>query len=98
MIIENPDSLHQEKLDQVFIEVCEPGSIEIVSVFAEWAEAPIAALKDNVVHLSLKETTKKVVVRLSGVRRGRTGRRFPEFTVEQAYQNSQFWSQAYEVR
>ena len=85
-------------IDPCFIAVCEPGSIVVKSATPNVSLIVGAFVNnDSVVirtHGHINEHTSAVIT-LSGIRRGRAGRRFPIFTDKQAMRNERFWSQAY---
>lgn len=98
MVIPMRSTEMEVAIDKRFLEVCEPGSIIVKSAVPNVPLIIGAFIFNNSVvvraHGHLSNTT-RVVVALSGVRRGRAGRRFPEFTEDQARQNEEFWTQAY---
>jgi hypothetical protein len=86
-------------IDPRFVAVCEPGSIEVVSLVASRPVTLGAEVVDRTVKIMAACAAEGVSVtaRLSGIRRGHTTR-FPEFSQEQMIRNNEFWSQAHDVR
>ncbi len=82
-------------LDDSFVAVCEPESLWVVGF-----STPVPALLGlrvlgNVLRIEAAGVVPPyVVVKISGVRLGRRGVRFPEHTKEQMERNNAFWRQA----
>ena len=85
-------------IDKTFIDVCEDDTINASSVVPSspcmvGAKVDGNLLKVNVepnMHFGMPEF---IVVKLTGIRRGRKDSRFPKFTEEQMNDNSKFWDQ-----
>ena len=82
-------------LDPRFIEVCEAGSIIVTSVVCEFAVvlgATVIGDKVEIRSAAPLSGRAKAVVRVTGVRKGSKGKRFPSFTKEEMNANNAFWS------
>lgn len=89
-------------LDDRYVEVCEPGSLEVCGCVAQ---APIGvtafitevdgSMKIHVEFLGDIDEPVRVVVRLTGVRKGFAEHRFPDRTAEQFEANERFIQSAY---
>jgi hypothetical protein len=86
-------------LDRRFLDVCVPGSIVPIAVAPNRPCQAGIWIQDGRAWIDLSEcphgVPTRLVVTVSGVRRGKQGDRFPAFTVEAARQNRAFWEQAY---
>jgi len=82
-------------LDSTFLEVCEPESV-FVSGFSTPVPATLGiSVRGSFLRIETAgDIPSHVVVRLSGVRLGRRGVRFPEKTREEKEKNDRFWGQA----
>ena len=84
-----------QKIDEVFYNVCEEGSVEITSIVPS---SPIVfggrTENDKIIieFYGSFDLPKFVIIKLSGIRKGRKDRRFPVYTEEEANRNNQFWS------
>jgi hypothetical protein len=85
-------------IDEKYIEVCEWGSIECICT----AAIPVlvgALVEGRCVHVRIPEATSnwpvRVVIRLTGIRRGFAGLRFPDRTKAQFEANERFIKAAY---
>lgn len=99
---QNREFLSEIKLDPIYLEVCEPSSIKIISMFADEHVSLAGSIKDNILTISARyadfvlarpESVLTVNVKLSGIRLGRAGRRFARHTQQEAEANNRFWSQ-----
>ena len=82
-------------LDPTYIHVCDPGTIKPISYTC--TEAAIAGLEvaDGILHITFSHVTplpREITVKLSGIRAGRSGKRFVKFTEEEARNNAAFWN------
>jgi hypothetical protein len=85
------------KLNDSFVQVCDPQSIVVVSVVPS---APInigAYIEGEFLFIEaesekLIENEIKLTIRLSGIRLGFSGRRFVEYTYKEMIKNNQFWN------
>jgi hypothetical protein len=92
--IDRADSTHV--VDRVFTDVCEPGSLQVVGVSAPLPCQIGADVSDNLLRVRITGALPPyVTVKLSGIRAGRTGVRFPMRTEEQRQRNDSFWNQAH---
>lgn len=83
------------KIDPRFIEVCEPGSINAISVTSPLPSLIGAAVDhDRIVVRIQGNLPPYVIVTLSGIRAGHYGFRFPRKTRDQMLRNNAFWSSA----
>jgi hypothetical protein len=84
------------KVDQLFVEVCEPGTIRVSSIVVDEPMPIGARMTDNQNVLITKgdpERHTMATVTLCGVRRAFAGRRFQERTREDYEANMRFWSE-----
>ena len=90
-------------LDEEYIFVCEQGTIKPVSYVP--SEPCVCGIKIEYKSLPSREMTvafvtveiegdipQEIIIKFSGVRKGKGGLRFERFTAEQAKANSQFWT------
>jgi hypothetical protein len=86
-------------LDQKFIEVCVPGSLVPIAVAPNKPCHAGISIDGSRLWIDLGNcphgVPTRLIVTISGVRRGRQGTRFPAFSAEVAEQNQAFWEQAY---
>ena len=82
-------------IDPTFIAVCEPDSIDVISI-ASPLPAVVGALveRDQLVVRISGDLPPFVIVTLSGIRTGSRGLRFPRKTRDQMFRNNAFWSTA----
>ena len=81
------------KIDEEFIHVCEENSIDAIGYTT--SSPCLCGIEVQEEYLNIKfsgSIPEKVTVKLSGIRQGRRGSRFPVFTQEQMDQNTNFWS------
>jgi hypothetical protein len=87
------------KIDPRFLEVCDAGTIEVCGVSCDYPVAIGAKVMGSVVSLWLSkhnpDAIVRIVIRLTGVRRGFSGVRFPARTHEQFLANERFINSAY---
>ena len=82
-------------IDPRFIEVCEPGSIDVISVTSPLPALVGAAVDGSEIVVSVAgDLPPYVVVTLSGIRSGSRNLRFPLKTRDQMQHNNAFWSNA----
>ena len=82
-------------IDSRFIEVCEPGSIDVISVTTPLpALVGVAVEGPEIVVRVAGDLPPYVVVTLSGIRSGNRNVRFPLKTRDQMQRNNAFWSTA----
>jgi hypothetical protein len=102
MVIENPARLRvlEIEVDATFMGVVIPGSIVVVGVVPDLPMTCGAAVRNGTLCLRFGCDDGAgplcTVVTLSGLRKDRSGIRFPHFTQEQARRNRRFWSRAYQ--
>jgi hypothetical protein len=88
-------SVTEHPLDETFLAVCEPESLWVVG-----SSTPVPArvgfrVQGNMLRIEAADPVPSyVVVKLSGVRRGCRGVRFPQRTQAQMERNNAFWGQA----
>ena len=82
-------------IDPRFIKVCEPGTIDVISM-ASPLPSLIGAVVDRnrIVVRVAGDVPPFVIVTLSGIRAGHWGFRFPRKTHDQMLRNNAFWSSA----
>jgi hypothetical protein len=92
--IDRADSTHV--VDRVFTDVCEPGSLQVAGVSSPLPSQIGAEVSDNLLRIRISGALPPyVTVKLSGIRAGRLGVRFPMRTEEQRQRNDAFWGQAH---
>lgn len=83
------------RLDPVFVDVCEPGSLNVISVASPTPASVGAAIDGEVVTVRIAgDLPPFVIVTVSGIRAGSRGVRFPRKTREQMLRNNSFWDQS----
>ena len=88
-------SVTTAQLDPVFVGVCEPGSLDVISVTAPTPASVGAAIDGDAITVRIiGEIPPYVIVTVSGVRAGSRGVRFPRKTREQMLRNNSFWDQS----
>jgi hypothetical protein len=88
-------SITTKTIDPRFIEVCAPGTIDVISVTSPLPSlVGVAVDRDQLIIRIQGELPKHVIVTLSGIRAGHRGFRFPRKTRDQMLRNSAFWSSA----
>lgn len=80
-------------IDPLFLETIEPGSLRIISASTDTG-AVAYQLSMSRLHLYTQGQRGRVVVLLGGIRLGRDGKRFPEFSLSQQTANVRFWESA----
>ena len=83
-----------EPIDPQFVFVCEPESIEAVSYVC--SDPAIAGIRitDGIMMIEFGNATPlpdRITIKVSGIRKGRAGRRFVEYSEEDAHRNTAFW-------
>lgn len=82
-------------IDPRFIAVCEPGSIDVISVTSPFPTLIGAAVdRDQLIVRIPGDRPPYVIVTLSGIRAGHRNNRFPRMTRDQMLRNHAFWSSA----
>ena len=85
-------------IDPKFLEVCEPGSVQVCGCVPD-QPIPVGAVVENDrvrVRLGARsEDHVNLVIRLTGLRKGFNGQRFPNRTEEQFQANEEFIRSAY---
>lgn len=89
-------------IDPIFAAACEPGTIEVVAAVPSRPAVIGARVEaDQIIVETIAHPPSPILhpltvtVRLSGIRRGFAGRRFQEFTAEQAAANARFYARAH---
>ena len=83
------------KVDRVFLDVCEPESIDAVSIITPRPADAGAFVAGGVLTIEVSgDVPAFAIVRLSGIRKGRLGVRFPLRTAADMERNNAFWGQA----
>ena len=84
-----------QKIDPMYYYVCDEDTIEAISYTSPTpAFCGITVVKDSI-FINFPENSKipeYVIVKLSGIRKGRSGRRFIERTKEEMIKNIAFWN------
>ena len=80
-------------IDEEFINVCEEDTIDAISCVASDPALVGAKVVDDKIIVSLiaDDVPEFIVVKLSGIRKGRLNKRFVKFTEEEALRNNNFW-------
>lgn len=92
--IKQSDSTHV--VDRTYVDVCEPGSLQVVGVSSPLPCQVGADVTDNLLRIRINGPLPPyVTVQLSGIRAGREQVRFPLRTEEQRQRNDDFWGQAH---
>lgn len=82
-------------VDAVFAEVCEANTIEAVSIITPRPADAGAFVAGGVLTIEVSgDVPAFAIVRLSGIRKGRGGVRFPARTADEMKRNNEFWSRA----
>lgn len=83
------------QLDPVFVGVCEPGSLDVISVASPTPASIGAAIDGEAITVRIEgDLPPFVIVTVSGIRTGSRGVRFPRKTREQMLRNNSFWDQS----
>lgn len=85
-------------IDRRLVEVCEPGSLEVCGVASDVPVAIGASVEREQIILRFAEQTDekvRIVLRLTGIRKGFRGHRFPDRTRAQFEANERFIRSAY---
>lgn len=87
------------QIDPKYLEVCEPGSVEVCGCALDLPVAVGAVVEGTVVRLRFGGDQPKMavraVIRLTGIRKGFAGLRFPDRTATQFEANERFIRSAY---
>jgi hypothetical protein len=79
-------------IDSEYIFVCEEDSIKPISYVPSSPCVCGMKIQNSMLYLEIDGyVPEEIVVKLSGIRKGRLGRRFARYTKEEAYRNTQFW-------
>lgn len=98
MVVEVEQKNQEVPIDFRFAEVCEKGSLEVCGFASDKPAAIKAKVVGDKVQLAFEEETQekiRIVLRLTGIRRGFAGKRFPRRTREQFLANEAFINSAY---
>lgn len=99
MTIHVPQADHEVAIDPHFVEVCEKGTIEVCGIAADKPISVGARAVGDKIRLRFAEQDAahavRLVIRLTGIRRGFAGKRFPRRTHEQFLANEAFINSAY---
>ena len=84
-----------QEIDPLYIHVCEKDSIDAISYVC--SEPSVAGIKiqEGQIQVSFSDQfplPDLITIKLSGIRKGRAGKRFVKFTEEQARSNANFWN------
>ena len=87
-------------IDPKFLEVCEPGSVQVCGCVPDVPVLMGAAVRGDAFRLQFAEQDEnqvvQIVVRLTGIRKGFAGHRFPDRTRAQFEANERFIRSAYQ--
>ena len=80
------------EIEEQFLHVCEPDSIEVIGYSTSSPCLCGIQVDKNILNITFSGSIpQKVTVKISGIRKGRLGNRFPIFTKEEMNKNTQFW-------
>ena len=82
------------EIDEEFIFVCEENSIKAISFMPSSPSLMGASVENNQLILKFSDVLplpEEVVVKISGIRKGRLNKRFTKYTEEDASRNTKFW-------
>ena len=86
-------------IDPRFMEVCEPGSVQVCGCAPDLPVAVGAVVEDDAVRVRLgargEDQRVNLAIRLTGIRKGFNSHRFPDRTEEQFLANEEFIRSAY---
>ena len=83
-----------QKIDKEFIYVCEEGSIKPISYTSSSPCVLGLSIEDEQIIVEFSDILpipKEIIVKISGIRKGRLNKRFTKYTQEQAESNTRFW-------
>ena len=98
MTVHVPQKNMTVPIDAKFLEVCGPGSVLVCGCVSDIPILVGAATKDGAVELKFAKQSKslvQLVIRLTGIRKGYAGDRFPNRTQTQFEANEKFIRSAY---
>jgi hypothetical protein len=92
----NGQYIHSQPIDPLFIAVCEPNSVIVISATPSHPTIIGARVIENniIIQVNSPEYLQKVAIKLSGIRKG-VIQRFQECSREQMNSNNRFWSQQF---
>lgn len=94
LLNDSKDLIINADIDEEFLNVCEEGTIDAISCVASDPAVVGAKVIDDKIQISViaqYDCPEFVVVKLSGIRKGRLNKRFVKFTEDEALRNNQFW-------
>ncbi len=100
VVLNDPQTIVE--IDPVFLDICVPDSLLVVSTSPDKPVAVGSRISGSKVIITADPqalATRKplrVIVRLSGIRAGTQDVRFPRYTKRQMEKNNRFWGQALE--
>jgi hypothetical protein len=81
-----------EKIDSEYLYICEKESVKPVSYVPSSPCSCGITVKDNFLCVEIEGgDPKEIVIKLSGIRKGRRDKRFKEYSEEEASKNTRFW-------
>jgi len=89
------DTVGLVPIDPLFLGACEEGSIKVVGLVPSEPVVLGAYVSGSSVFVVREERSQVdgyITIRISGIRKGRNGVRFPRFTEEEFEKNTRFWS------
>lgn len=99
MVVAMPQHDQEIAIDRRFVLVCEPGTIEVCGVVADKPAIVGARAHGDRIRIEFAsqhpQHAVRLVLRLTGIRRGFAGKRFPARTREQFEANERFIASAY---
>ena len=94
-ILVGEEGMIDHPIDPQFVFICEPNSIEAVGhVCSDPAVAGIKIIDGHTLRVKFSHVTplpESITIKLSGIRKGRADRRFPEYSEKEAESNNAFW-------
>jgi hypothetical protein len=84
-------------ISREFYDICELNSLEVVGVSTPIPTVVGVEITDNLLQVRIAgKLPEYVTVKVSGIRAGRQGVRFPRYTEDQMHKNDAFWRQAHQ--
>ena len=83
------------KIDDLYYHVCEENTIEAISCITPTPALCGIKIIDQKIHIEFSECKilpEYIIIKLSGIRKGRYGRRFVKRTKEEMLKNMAFWN------
>jgi hypothetical protein len=99
LILTNPERRQHlvAAIDPVFLDVCEPGSVQLTALVPDLPCPVGGRVEGDVVLVATTPLSdglvpSRITVRLTGIRKGLGGVRFARYSAHEAQKNLEFWS------